>query len=64
MDSPEFVAKRAIEGMVNKELHVIFGGEKRAKENVLNFENPEKLDAEIAKIYEEKKEASFGHKAL
>ncbi|WP_047246160.1 SDR family NAD(P)-dependent oxidoreductase [Maribacter thermophilus] len=64
MDSPEFVAKRAIEGMVNKELHVIFGGEQREKENVLNFENPEKLDAEIAKVYEQKKEASLDHKAM
>ncbi|MGF1560064.1 MAG: SDR family NAD(P)-dependent oxidoreductase [Flavobacteriaceae bacterium] len=64
MDSPEFVAKRAIEGMIKKEPHVIFGGEERLKDNVLNFESPELFDAQIAKSYEQRKEASSGHKSL
>lgn len=64
MDSPEMVAKRSLEGLKNKELHVIFGGEERLKENVLNFEDPAKFDEQIAEDYEQRKEASRGHKAI
>jgi short-subunit dehydrogenase len=64
MDSPEMVAKRSLEGLKNKELHVIFGGEERLKENVLNFEDPSKFDEQIAEHYEHRKEASMGHKAI
>ncbi len=64
MDSPEMVAKRSLEGLKNKELHVIFGGKERLKENVLNFENPAKFDEQIAEDYEQRKESSMGHKAI
>lgn len=64
MDSPEMVAKRSLEGLRNKELHVIFGGEKRLKENVLNFEDPEKFDEQVAKNYEQLKEKSDNHRAI
>lgn len=64
MDSPEMVAKRSLEGLKNKELHVIFGGEERLKENVLNFEDAAKFDEQIAEQYEQRKEASMGHKAI
>lgn len=64
MDSPEFVAKRSIEGMLNKELHVVFGGEQRLKDNEMNFLDPQKFDAKVAETYEEFKASSEGHKAL
>ncbi|MAU72045.1 MAG: short-chain dehydrogenase [Pseudozobellia sp.] len=64
MDSPEFVAERSIQAMVQKKLHVIFGGEERLNDSKLNFESPEKFDAKIAKSYEERKEASLYHKAM
>lgn len=64
MDSPEMVAQRSLEGLRNKELHVIFGGEKRLKENVLNFEDPEKFDEQVAKNYEQLKEKSDNHRAI
>ena len=64
MDSPEMVAQRSLEGLLNKELHVIFGGEERLKENCQNFENPEKFDEQVAKNYEQLKEASLDHRAI
>ncbi|KAA2218354.1 SDR family NAD(P)-dependent oxidoreductase [Maribacter flavus] len=64
MDSPEFVAKRSIEGLLNKELHVIFGGEQRIKDSEVNFMEPKKFDAKVAETYEDFKASSEGHKAL
>ena len=64
MDSPEMVAQRSLEGLINKELHVIFGGEERLRENVLNFEHPEKYDEVVAENYEQRKETSLDHKAI
>jgi len=64
MDSPEFVAQRSIEGLLNKELYVIFGGEERLKANKMNFEAPQEFDKMIAQSYEDRKKASLGHKAV
>jgi short-subunit dehydrogenase len=64
MDSPEFVAERSIQGLLNKEIQVIFGGDQRLKENTLNFEAPEELDKIIAQNYEDRKTASLDHKAV
>ncbi|WP_339628831.1 SDR family oxidoreductase [uncultured Maribacter sp.] len=64
MDSPEFVAVRSIQGMLNKEIRVIFGGEERLKENRLNFEAPAELDMLVAQNYEQRKTASLDHKAV
>lgn len=64
MDSPEFVAERAIQGLMAKKLHVIFGGQERLNDSKLNFESPEKLDEKIADSYEERREASLSHKAM
>ena len=64
MDSPEYVAKRSLEAMTNKEIQVVFGGEKREEEVKLNFESPKELDKTIAENYEDRKKASLGHKAV
>ena len=53
-----------LEGLFNKELQVIFGGEERLKENTLNFEAPQELDKKVAENYEERKTASLDHKAV
>lgn len=64
MDSPEMVAKRSLEGLKNKELHVIFGGEERQNEHILNFENPDAFDKQVAKNYEQRRETSKNHKSF
>jgi len=64
MDSPVFVAKRSLEGLLHKELHVIFGGTERENHSVLNFEHPEEFDKIVADNFESRKQSSAGHKAL
>ena len=64
MDSPEYVAERSLQGLFNKEIQVIFGGDERLKENNLNFEAPSELDKIVAENYEERKNASLDHKAV
>lgn len=64
MDAPDYVAQRSLEGLFNKEIQVIFGGDDRLKENTLNFEAPEELDKQVAQNYEERKTASLDHKAV
>ncbi|MFX0555233.1 SDR family NAD(P)-dependent oxidoreductase [Maribacter sp. CXY002] len=64
MDSPEMVAKKSLEALLKKQPHVIFGGDDRINENILNFEQPLKLDEKILKNYEDRKSASLDHKAL
>jgi short-subunit dehydrogenase len=64
MDSPEYVAERSLQGLFNKEIQVIFGGDERLKENTLNFEAPNEFDKMVAENYEERKNASLDHKAV
>lgn len=64
MDSPAYVAKRSLDGLLSKELHVIFGGVEREKDVALNFGNPEEFDKIVAANYESRRESSTGHKAL
>lgn len=64
MDSPEYVAKRALDGLLNKELHIIFGGVERENDTALNFNNPKEYDKIVANNFESRRESSSGHKAL
>lgn len=64
MDSPEYVAEKSIQALMKKELHFIFGGSQRLKDNRLNFESPKKFDKQISENYEQLKEASRSHKAI
>ena len=59
------VAEKSLEGMINNELHVIFGGEERLRDHILNFENPTKFDEHVSKIYYgQRREESLNHRAL
>lgn len=64
MDAPDYVAQRSIEGLLNQELHVVFGGEQREKDSELNFLHPKKFDKKVAETYQQFKESSEGHKAM
>ena len=48
MDSPEEVARVSVEGLLSGKINVLLGGEQRAEQVRLNFNEPEKMD-EIAK---------------
>lgn len=64
LDSPKLVAKKSIEGMLAKEIEVVFGGEQRLKDRKSNFEDPLAFDREVEKRYESLKKRATGHRAM
>lgn len=64
MDTPELVAFRAVEGLVNKEIDVIMGGERMLENRKLNFEHPLQLDEKLKANYEAMAKRASGHRAM
>jgi short-subunit dehydrogenase len=64
MDTPELVAKRAVEGMINKEIDVIMGGEVMLQNRKMNFENPQGFDEKVKERYQAMAERASGHRAM
>jgi len=64
MDTPELVASRAIEGLINKEIDVVMGGQAMQQNRQLNFEAPLKLDKKLHERYNAMKERASGHRAM
>lgn len=64
MDSPEMVAKKSIEGLLDRKINVIFGGQQRLEDNRLNFESPREMDKKVAKGYENMKKSTENHRSM
>ncbi|SDG64254.1 SDR family NAD(P)-dependent oxidoreductase [Psychroflexus sediminis] len=64
MDSPELVAKKSVDGLLNKEINVILGGEQRIKDIDTNFNHPLKIDKSVKENYEAYKERTEAHRAM
>ncbi len=64
MDSPDMVAQKSMEGLVNREINVIFGGQQRLDDNRLNFESPREMDKKVEKAYDKLKKRSAEHRAM
>lgn len=64
MDSPDEVARRSIEGLLNKELNVIFGGEQRLEGIETNFHHPEDIDRRSIENFEAYRERTANHRAM
>lgn len=64
MDSPELVAKKSIEGLLNKDINVILGGEQRLKDIDTNFNNPLEIDESVKENYEAYKSRTKNHRAM
>jgi NAD(P)-dependent dehydrogenase (short-subunit alcohol dehydrogenase family) len=64
MDAPELVASRAVEGLVNKEIDVIMGGERMLENRRLNFEAPLQLDEKLKANFEAMAIRASGHRAM
>ncbi|NEV93974.1 SDR family NAD(P)-dependent oxidoreductase [Psychroflexus sp. YR1-1] len=64
MDSPELVAQKSIEGLLNKEINVILGGEQRIKDIATNFNHPLEIDKSVRENYEAYKERTKEHRAM
>ena len=64
MDTPEEVAKLAVEGLISGQINVILGGEERKKQVELNFLQPEKVDEVAAANYEALRERTESHRSM
>lgn len=64
MDDPKMVAKRSVEGLINNERNVIFGGEQRLIDIDLNFNDPEAIDAKAIERYEALRARTKHHRAM
>lgn len=64
MDSPDDVAYRSIEGLLKKEINVVFGGEKRLEEIKINFNEPEKMDKIAEERFDALRERTAKHRAM
>lgn len=64
MDTPEEVAKAAIEGLLQKEINVILGGKDREEQVKLNFLEPKKVDEFAVAHFEALRERTQHHRSM
>jgi short-subunit dehydrogenase len=64
MDSAELVAQKSIEGLINKEIDVILGGEKRLKDIDTNLNRPLEMDEMAKEQYESYRDKTEYHRAM
>ncbi|HEA31386.1 MAG TPA: SDR family oxidoreductase [Leeuwenhoekiella sp.] len=64
MDSPELVATKTIEGLINKEIDVILGGPQRIEDNKANFKNPLEFDKKVSGMYAAMLDRASGHRSM
>ncbi|NDP23156.1 MAG: SDR family NAD(P)-dependent oxidoreductase, partial [Paludibacter sp.] len=64
MDSPETVAKAALKGLLNKEIDVILGGQKKKEQVEINFNNPKEIDKMAQENLESLKERTKSHRSM
>jgi short-subunit dehydrogenase len=64
MDSPEIVAAKTIEGLINRQTEVIMGGEKMLENRRLNFETPLELDEKLKANYDAMRQRARGHRSM
>lgn len=64
MDTPELVAEKTIEGLKNKEIDVILGGEQRIQDNKDNFKDPLAFDKKVNTMYDSMKQRAKNHRSM
>ena len=64
MDSPDTVAEKVIEGLMNKAIEVVMGGERMLENRRLNFEAPLTLDEKLRGNYEAMRQRAAGHRSM
>jgi len=64
MDDPDDVARRSIDGLMNGEIDVIFGGEGRVEDVKRNFLHPREMDEDIAQQFDALKKRTKNHRAM
>ena len=64
MDSAELVAQKSIEGLLNKDIDVILGGEQRLKDIETNLNRPLEMDEIAKERYESYRDKTEFHRAM
>lgn len=64
MDSPKKVAKSTIEGLLNKEIEVVLGGQQRKDQIQTNFRDPLKVDKKVEKQFEALQKRAKQHRSM
>ncbi len=64
MDNPDMVARVSMDGLINKEHNVIFGGEQRLIDIELNHSQPEVIDKKAIERFEALKKRTQKHRAM
>lgn len=64
MDSPEDVAKAAVEGLLKKEINVIMGGQQREEQIRMNFLEPKKIDEFAVAQFDALRERTQHHRSM
>lgn len=64
MDSPEKVARASMEGLLNKEIEVVLGGQQRKDTIQENFETPLKVDKKVEGKFESLRKRAEKHRSM
>ncbi len=64
MDSPEEVAGATINGLINKKIEVILGGQQRIDTIRANFKEPLQVDKKVKKKFESLRERAEHHRSM
>ncbi|WP_162052230.1 SDR family NAD(P)-dependent oxidoreductase [Pontibacter pamirensis] len=64
MDSPEEVARISVEGLLSKEINVVFGGKEREDSIRMNFLEPRKMDEYAISNFEGMREMAKTHRSM
>ncbi|MDZ7755553.1 SDR family oxidoreductase [Rhodohalobacter sp.] len=64
MDTPEEVAKASLEGLIDKRIEVILGGEKRKEDIQLNFNAPLKMDKKVENAFKSLQKRTATHRSM
>lgn len=64
MDTPEDVARAAVDGLLGRAINVILGGPQREEQIKTNFLEPERIDAFAAANYEALRKRTENHRSM
>lgn len=64
MDTPGQVAEASIEGLLNKKIEVILGGQKRIDDIRMNFQEPLEMDKKAEKLFESLQKRAKHHRSM
>ncbi|MDZ7690143.1 MAG: SDR family NAD(P)-dependent oxidoreductase [Balneolaceae bacterium] len=64
MDSPQNVARASIEGLLNRDIEVILGGQQRLDDINTNVNQPQKMDEKVEGLYDALRKRAERHRSM